>query len=182
MLLNTLYFTTLSSVLSFPPFFLFFLSMWNIPFCYHCNPVFYYLFLTYNLLSYHFFFCLYVIWFDCCSPTLLSFSCHLRSLFHHFFPILYASTVNFCFHFVKEYSITLYCCLHLLLFSWDEEPALCLNINESLLSFIFLSCFSPLFFLSSHVNNFNNIYKHMLMYFFVLWKTFMARTSIEQFI
>lgn len=129
MLLNTLDFTTLSSVLSFPPFFLFFLGCEIFLSVIIVTLFFYYLFLTYNLLSYHFFFCLYVIWFDCCSPTLLSFSCHLRSLFHHFFPILYASIVIFCFHFVREYSITLYCCLHLLLFSRNEEPALCLNIN-----------------------------------------------------
>lgn len=78
--------------------------------------LFYYLDLIYSLLSYHLFFYLYAIWFDCCSPTLLSFSCHLRSLFHHFFPTLYTSTFIFCFPFLKEYSTTLYCCLHLSFF------------------------------------------------------------------
>lgn len=109
--------------------------------------LFYYLDLTYSLPSYHLFFYLYAIWFDCCSPTLLSFSCHLRSLFHHFFPTLYTSTFIFCFPFLKEYSTTLYCCLHLSFFSPNKKPTLWLYIHENLLSFTFLFYCPPLFFL-----------------------------------
>lgn len=90
-----------------------FCIMSTILFCYHCNHAF--LLLRSELfppvLSSFFYLC--AIWLDCCLPTVLSLSCHLGSLFHHLFPTLYTSTFIFCFPFLKEYSNTLYCCLHL---------------------------------------------------------------------
>lgn len=147
--------------------------------------LFYYLVLTYSLLSYHLIFYLYAIWFDCCSPTLLSFSCHLRSLFHHFFPTLYISTFIFCFPFLKEYSTTLYSCLHLSFFPQIKSlhcgstfmSAFCHLPFSSIacLYFIFTYCLPILIIWIIFVN--------ICWYiFFVLWKIFMAMTSMVPFI